>query len=367
MTSRINKLLRPGLQELSAYHVPASEGLIKLDAMENPYSLSAPLQQEWLEVLRTAKLNRYPDAAADELKQTIKGVLQLPQQCELMLGNGSDELIQLLSLAVLDAPARKSARPIVMAPEPSFVMYRHTAVVTGMDYLGVPLQSGNFALDMPAMLKALQKHQPEILYLAYPNNPTGNLFLWNHCQELIENAPGLVVIDEAYHPFAETSATHALVEYDHVLLLRTFSKLGLAGIRLGVLAGPLNWLQHFEKLRLPYNINVLTQLSARFACHHYDVFLQQSAQIRQQRSWMLKELKKLPVLQVFDSQANFILFRVPDGSSARLFENLIYLGVLIKNMDRSHPLLKDCMRVTVGTSEENKCFLTALEQSMRNL
>jgi histidinol-phosphate aminotransferase len=364
MISRINKLLRPGLRELSAYPVQASEGLIKLDAMENPYSLPAELQREWLRALGGVKLNRYPDAAATNLKQTIKRVMQLPQQSEVLLGNGSDELIQLLCLAILDAPSRKSGRPVVMAPEPGFVMYRQTAIAAGLNYIGVPLRADNFELDLPAMLNAVQQHQPELLFLAYPNNPTGNLFNLSDCRQLVECAPGLVVFDEAYHPFAETSAAAEVAEHSHVLLLRTFSKLGLAGIRLGLLAGSADWLQHFEKLRLPYNINVLTQLTAEFACRHYDVFLQQSSQIRQQRIWLTSELTKLTTIRTFASRANFVLFRLINGSADRVFEKLQKHGVLIKNLDKSHPLLKDCMRVTIGTAVENKKFLMALQQSI---
>lgn len=362
--ARVNKLLRRDLRELSAYAVQAGAGMVKLDAMENPYALPSELQQEWLKALSGASLNRYPDAAAAELKQSIKNAMQLPQNLDLILGNGSDELIQLLYLAVIDTPARKSGKPTVMAPEPGFAMYRQTAVATGLNYVGVPLLADSFDLDMPAMLNALERYRPELLFLAYPNNPTGNLFKWSDLQQLIEHAPGLVIFDEAYHPFAGHSAVSAAIEHDHVLLLRTFSKLGLAGIRLGLLAGSINWLQHFEKLRLPYNINVLTQLTAKFACRHYNAFLQQSAQILRQRKWLSGELDKITALKVYDSRANFILFRLLDKPAENVFRELLGRGVLIKNMDRSHPMLKDCMRVTVGTEGENKTFLAALKQSL---
>ncbi len=364
MASLENKLLRPALREMAAYHVPSSAGLIKLDAMENPYPLPDKIKKEWLKRLANASLNRYPDSAAKELKAGIKTSFELPASSDILLGNGSDELIQLLCLAVLDAPARKSGRAIVMAPEPGFAMYRQTAIASGLDYIGVPLKKDDFSLDVTAMLRALDQYKPEILFLAYPNNPTGNLFDWEDCLQIVQNAPGLVVFDEAYHPFAESTAASLMKDFDQLLLLRTFSKFGLAGIRLGVLAGSACWLKHINKLRLPYNVNVLTQLTAELACEYYHVFIEQSKRIREQRTWLYEELTKLHGLQVYKSMANFILFRVEQGTSDRVFNNLLDRRILIKNMNKSHSLLKDCLRVTIGTEDENLNFLQALTQSI---
>ncbi len=364
MVTRLNKLIRPTLREMQAYHVPSSAGLIKLDAMENPYPLPESLKKTWLHMLAEASLNRYPDAAAENLKSKLKATLALPGSCDLLLGNGSDELIQLLCLSVISAPVRKSDQSIIMAPEPGFAMYRQIALSTGLNFVGAPLQADSFSLDMPAMLQALERHQPEILFLAYPNNPTGNLFEQNECLQLIQSAPGLVVFDEAYHPFSQSTMAGILQEYEHVLLLRTFSKLGLAGIRLGVLAGPKRWLQQIDKLRLPYNINTLTQITAELACRHYDVFSEQAAKIRAQRELLQQELHHIAGLHVFESRTNFVLFRTKPGSADKVFNALLDHGLLIKNMNNTHPLLKDCLRVTVGTSEENSKFLQALEQSI---
>ena len=364
MVVRLNKLIRSALLEMTAYQVPSSTGLIKLDAMENPYPLPDEIKKTWLHMLAEASLNRYPDATAENLKTQIKATLALPESCDLLLGNGSDELIQLLCLAVISAPVRKSDQSIIMAPEPDFVMYRQIALTTGLKYVGVPLQAEGFSLDMPAMLQAMEQHQPEILFLAFPNNPTGNLFQRHDCLQLIKSAPGLVVFDEAYQPFAQATMAEILQEYEHVLLLRTFSKLGLAGIRLGVLAGSQTWLQQIDKLRLPYNLNTLTQITAELACRHYDVFSEQAATIRAQRELLQQQLHRIADLQVFESQANFVLFRVKTGNADKVFSSLLEYGVLIKNMNNSHPLLKDCLRVTVGTSEENEKFLQALEQSI---
>ncbi len=354
MNKSINDWIRPEIQQLSAYHVPDPGDTIKLDAMENPYQWDTALVEEWINVLRTAPLNRYPDPAAREVKQQLRAVMQVPDTMDMILGNGSDELIQMLALT-LNGEGR-----IMLAPEPSFVMYRLIAQVVGMQYIGVPLQADNFTLDMFAMLEAIETYQPALVFLAYPNNPTGNAFDALDIEAIIETASGLVVIDEAYAPFADNTFMSRLGEYPNLLVMRTVSKLGLAGLRLGLLAGPHEWLEQIEKTRLPYNINVLSQLSAVFALQHYTVLEKQTLQIRADRANLLERLNTIEGVQAWASQANFILFRVADAQA--VFDELKNQGVLIKGLHGSHPLLDNCLRVTVGTPEENQAFLQALTQ-----
>jgi histidinol-phosphate aminotransferase len=351
-------LLRPELRELSAYHVPDAQGLIKLDAMENPYGWPPDLVDAWLERLRPASLNRYPDPGARRLKARLRTAMAIPDTADLLLGNGSDELIQLLILAVA-GPGR-----VVLAPDPTFVMYRLVARYAGLDYVAVPLRAADFSLDRDALLAALDRHRPAVVFLSYPNNPTGNRFDPAVVRELIVAAPGLVVVDEAYLPFAEHSFLDSLAEFDNLLLLRTLSKLGLAGLRLGLLAGAPRWLAELDKLRLPYNINVLTQLSAEFALEHPALLLEQAARIRADRRALLAALNALPGLTAFASETNFILFRTPPGTADRLFAALRDSGILIKNLSSSGGLLRDCLRVTVGTPDENRAFLTALAAAL---
>jgi len=309
--------------------------------------------EDWLRTLRSVSVNRYPDPAAGEVAQRLRGAMDLPPAAGVLLGNGSDELIQLLALTV-GGPGR-----VVMAPEPSFVMYRMIAALTGMEYRGVPLVE-NFDLDLPAMLKAMERYQPALVFLAYPNNPTGNLFDPAMVRAIIEASPALVVVDEAYTAFAETSFLDHLHEYENLLILRTVSKLGLAGLRLGLLVGPRAWLQEVDKTRLPYNINVLTQVTAAFALRHFDVFEEQTAQIRRDRDALFDRLTDMGGIRVWPSRANFLLFRTAPGQARRVFEGLREGGILIKNLDGSHPQLADCLRVTVGTPAENGAFLEAL-------
>jgi histidinol-phosphate aminotransferase len=352
-TNRINRFIRPQLRELEAYPVPPAAGLIKLDAMENPYSWPDWLVNDWLNTLRGVALNRYPDPAARALKSRLRSVLEVPEAAQTILGNGSDELIQMIIQSVA-APGH-----VILAPEPTFAMYRQIAVVTGLDFQGVPLRE-DFALDADAMLDAITTHQPAVVFLAYPNNPTGNLFDREAIETVLSCAPGLVVLDEAYAPFADDSFMGDLGCCDNLLVLRTLSKLGLAGVRLGLLAGDADWLAEIEKTRLPYNISTLDQLTGEFALRHYAVFAEQAKIIRQQRGALLDRLQAQPGLEVYPSAANFILFRVPPGRGGAVFEGLKSSGILIKNLVGSAPSLTDCLRVTVGKPEENAAFVAAL-------
>ena len=351
----ISHWIRPEIRELSAYHVPDARGFIKLDAMENPYHWPDDKISEWLALLRTAELNRYPDPHAQPLKDRLREVMAVPADAALLLGNGSDELIQMIIMA-LSGEGRS-----VLSVEPGFVMYRMIAAFCNVDYIGVPLQE-DFSLDTEAVLGAIERHQPAVVFLAYPNNPTGNLFDRSDMLRIIEAAPGVVVVDEAYHAFADDSFMPLLNEYDNLLLMRTLSKMGLAGLRLGLLAGAPAWLNEFDKVRLPYNINILTQISADFALQHVAMLDVQTQQIKQERTSLFAQMQAMTALRVFPSQANFILFRVPTGKADTVFADLKAEGVLIKNMNKAGSLLRDCLRVTVGTAEENTAFLQALEK-----
>lgn len=353
---RVAHWVRTPVRELKAYAVPSAANLIKLDAMENPYPWSPELRAAWVEVLRDVSLNRYPDPRAQTLSAGLRDALAVPAGAELMLGNGSDELIQIILLA-LAQPGRA-----VLAPVPTFVMYELLATVAGMRFVGVPLRA-DFTLDRDAMLLAIAREQPAVVFIAYPNNPTGDVFPVADIEAIINASPGLVVIDEAYFAFAEHTFMARLAQYPQLVVMRTLSKQGLAGLRLGILAGHSAWLHEFDKIRLPYNINSLTQASAEFALRHRDVMDAQAAQIRRDRGELALALQALPGVQVYPSAANFILFRVP-GSASAVHARLIGAGVLIKNLDHAHPLLAGCLRVTVGTPAENTAFLQALRTAL---
>ena len=355
----VERWIRPEIRALSAYHVPPARGMIKLDAMENPYGWPDEVVAAWLERLRAVELNRYPDPAATELREALRRSLGLGDGIDLLFGNGSDELIQMIAMTLAE-PGR-----VVLAPEPSFVMYRMIATFTGMAYAGVPLVETDYALDRDAMLEAIAAHEPAVIFLAYPNNPTGNLFDDAAIEAILDAAPGLVVIDEAYAPFAEASWLGRLGDHPNLVVMRTLSKLGLAGLRLGLLAGHPAWLGQFDKVRLPYNVGVLNQASAAFALEHEALFVEQTARIRAERARLFDALGRLPGIVPLPSRANFILLRVPPGRAGELFAALKEAGVLVKSLDGSSPLLADCLRVTVGRPEENDALLAALAQAVR--
>jgi histidinol-phosphate aminotransferase len=352
--------IRPEIQKLSAYHVPPAEGLIKLDAMENPYTWSDELLDEWMQTLRVTSVNRYPDPAGTHLRERLMEVMLVPQGQGVLLGNGSDELIQIIAMAV------SGTDRVVMAPQPSFVMYQMIATFVAMRFVPVPLQAADFSLDMDAMLSAIEEHHPAVIFLAYPNNPTGNHWGRSDLERIIEAAPGLVVVDEAYSPFAADSFMASLGQYPNLLVMRTLSKLGLAGLRLGYLCGPQDWLEQFDKVRMPYNINTLTQVSAELALRYGEFFQQQAEVIKLDRMGLLEDLQTLPGVDVFPSDANFILFRVPAGKAQVIHQALMQQGILIKLLSGGDTMLVDCLRVTVGTRVENQAFITALRTIIGN-
>ncbi len=359
--SLTDNIIRADVRALSAYHVPDASGFVKLDAMENPYTLPVSLQHELGKRLGALALNRYPVPTYAGLKAAIRDKLGVPAGFDVILGNGSDELISIVSVACAKPGAT------VLAPVPGFVMYAMSARLAGLEFVGVPLQA-DLSLDVEAMLEAVRAHRPAITYLAYPNNPTGNLFDADAMLAILREVgdSGVVVVDEAYQPFADDSFMPRLPEFANLVVMRTVSKLGLAGIRLGYMsaAGPL--LEEFDKVRPPYNVNVLTEATAAFMLEHAEVLDAQAAAICAERQRIAVQMAALPGVTVFPSAANFILLRIdrPGLTGTQVFERLLAQKVLVKNVGKMHALLDNCLRVTVSTPAENAQLLAALESSL---
>lgn len=351
---RIARLIRQDVQSMHAYAIQDSRGMVKLDAMENPHRLPPHLRRALGERLGELALNRYPGARIHELRGALARYARMPAGFGLMLGNGSDELISLLAMAC-DVPGAS-----ILAPLPGFVMYEMSARLQGLRFIGVDL-TPDFELDERAMLEAIEREKPSIIYLAYPNNPTANLWDDTVIEKIVEAAPGLVVFDEAYQPFASRSYIDRVARHPHVLLMRTLSKFGLAGVRLGYMMGPEALIAEIDKLRPPYNISVLNCETALFALENEAEFAAQAADLRAQRARLQQALGEMGV-KYWPSDANMILIRVADA--ARTFDGMKARGVLIKNISTMHPLLANCLRLTVGTADENTQMLAALQASL---
>ncbi|MES2281323.1 MAG: histidinol-phosphate transaminase [Pseudomonadota bacterium] len=355
LAPNLKKLIRQDVQSMHAYAIQDSAGMVKLDAMENPHRLPAALQAHLGQRLGALALNRYPDGRVNDLRKALADYAQMPEGFDLMLGNGSDELISLLAMAS-DVEGGS-----ILAPLPGFVMYGMSAQLQGLKFIGVPL-TADFELDEAAMLAAIEEHQPSIIYIAYPNNPTANLWDDAVIEKIVNAAPGLVVFDEAYQPFSSKSYINHIAQHGHVLLMRTMSKFGLAGVRIGYMIGPKALIAEIDKVRPPYNISVLNYECALFALEHEAEFALQARDVVEQRAQLMLSLEALKGVKSWKSDANMILIRVPDA--AKTFDGMKARKVLVKNVSKMHPLLANCLRLTVGTADENAEMLAALKESL---
>lgn len=352
--SILSQLIRPEIQAETAYHVAdVPSSFIKLDAMEFPYRFPEKLQQQLGKALSAVKINRYPNPAACGLQQLLRETFAIPPDAQIALGNGSDELIQLLTMLLAKPKAK------MLALEPGFVMYRRNAALFGMEFVGIPLND-DFGMDLPAVLAALETHRPALVFLAYPNNPTGTVFGREAVSAVIEAAPGVVVVDEAYGAFSGDSFLPWAGSMEKLVVMRTLSKIGFAGLRLGYACGHPGLMGELAKITPPYNMNQLSLTAAKFALGHYGWIAEKIGILKLEREKLAQGLAKLPGVRVFASEANFITVRFPDA--AAVFAELYRRGVLVKNLHGGHPYLKQCLRITVGTPEQNLYVLNVLRQ-----
>ena len=359
LAERINLVIRQDVQSRDRYAVQDSAGLVKLDAMENPFSLPQALQHALGERLGRVAINRYPTVCVRQVIDALSAHVGLPAGCSMMLGNGSDELISLLAMAC-DVPGA-----CIVAPVPGFVMYAMSAQLQGLRFVGVPLTS-EFELDEAAMLQAIEVERPAIVYIAYPNNPTANLWDERAIERIVDavgrQGRGVVVFDEAYQPFSSRTWMERVGQHEHVLVMRTLSKFGLAGVRLGYMVGAAALVAEIDKLRPPYNVSALNAEAALFAMEHADEYARQAVILRAERERLQAALKGITPVHAYPSEANMILIRMPDAK--RAFEGMKRRGVLVKNVSGLHPLLANCLRITVGTPQENELMLEALKASL---
>ena len=357
MNKKIINFFREDINSLSEYEVLDSKNMIKLDAMENPYDIEVKLEmdinQNWQE---NVNLNRYPDADCQNLKKNLLKNYSLNEDYDFIVGNGSDELIQIIFHAFL------KPENIVLLPKPSFSMYKKIAQVVGLRFEEVLLKD-NFALDINLMLKKIEELNPALIFLAYPNNPTGNLWDKEDIKKILLKANGLVIIDEAYEAFSGKSFIGQLKDFDNLLIMRTLSKIGFAGIRLGYLFGQKYIIRELNKLRLPFNINSVSQTMSHIYFKNNSFFSAQAEEIIKNREYLQDEMTKIEHIKVYKSKTNFILFKVLKNSADQIFNDVLSDKILIKNMTET-PGLENCLRVTVGTREECDLFIQSLKNSL---
>ena len=346
------RTLRADVRALRAYHVGDAAGCIKLDAMESPYELPPDLREEIARAVRDTPLNRYPDADLAGLQQQVREAFGIPAAAGVLFGNGSDELIHLLiQAACMPGDA-------VLSPWPSFVYFEMAARQSHARFVGVPL-AADLSLDLPALLAAIEREQPKVVFLAMPNNPTGGLWPDQAVEAVLAATPGLVVVDEAYQPFAGRTWMPRVLDHPNLAVLRTVSKIGLAGLRFGYLAAHPAWTAELDKVRPPYNIDVLTRAILPVLLRRRQVLDEQAARIRAEREPLARLLAALPGATVYPSAGNFLLVRLP-GRGQAVHQALKTRKILVRSFDGAHPLLADCLRISVGAPHENQALVAAL-------
>lgn len=345
----IEQWLRSDIKNIDAYHVPVSKDMIKLDAMESPFGVPEDLKVEFLKCIEQSEVNRYPEADPSPLKDTLRSLMDIPDEFGILLGNGSDELIQLLALAC-------SKDDLIMSFEPSFVMYELVSKYVNLEYFGVQLDS-NFDINLSDALLIIEREKPKIIFIAYPNNPTGNCFDYDAIIEIIKSTNSMVILDEAYYAYSDKSFLSEISNFPNLLVLRTISKIGFAGLRLGLLIGDQETITQLNKLRLPYNINALTQTSANFLLQDKQRIINNAQIIIEERRRLAHELSLFSKFKVYPSQTNFILVHSEDAHS--LHTALKQNGILIKGFPKGSKL-SDFIRISVSEPVENNILIDAI-------
>ncbi|MBI4385047.1 MAG: histidinol-phosphate transaminase [Nitrospinae bacterium] len=348
-------LVRDKVKKLKAYKVENYDCDIKLHANENPFSPPAELMESFRKSLEDFKLNRYPDPHCNGLKRILSQRWRTPPET-LVVGNGSDELIQLILQIFCDMG------DAVAFPDPTFAMYSIIAEGMGLKPVVHPLDE-NWDFKADEFLGAVEKHDPKILFFSFPNNPTGNCFSPEEIKKTIERFRGIVVVDEAYYDFSKKTFIHDIRGHNNLIVLRSLSKIGLAGLRVGYgVADPLI-IDQINKVRLPYNSNTVSQTFSEKVLGNFSQVQEQIDTIIQERERLVRALSKIKSLKVYPSASNFILFRM-EHDAGTVFKKLMDKGILIRDLS-SHPRLKGCLRVTVGSRDENDQFLLQIENLTR--
>ncbi|NCO67078.1 MAG: histidinol-phosphate transaminase [Nitrospirae bacterium CG_4_10_14_0_8_um_filter_41_23] len=338
----IKNFVKAGIRSLSAYEVKEIPCKVKLDANESPYGFKGLLK-----ALKFIKTNRYPDPEARFLKKFISRDFGVKPE-NILHGNGSDELIYYL-ITTFGGP--------VLFPIPTFSMYGIISQALGEKRIAIPLEK-EFDLDLEKILKAIKNQKPKLIFLSSPNNPTGNCFSSDRILKIIEVSNGIVIVDEAYQPFASDKGFMPMLkDYKNIVIMRTLSKIGLAGLRVGFLIADEEIINEVNKVRLPFNLNSLSQAAAVEVLKNKKVLKSCIKSITSERGRLFGEMAKIKGIKPYPSEANFILFRIKEPD--KIYKGLLKKGILVRNMSG---VVNNCLRVTVGTPEENMGFIKVLKE-----
>lgn len=349
MSTDKNSRVSSNIKAISSYTVPQIECSVKLDGNESPYEPDNGFKDKIENELSKVKLNRYPDPNLNLIRSKLAEIYSFPEK-GIILGNGSDEIIQML----ITVFTGKSG--IVLMPKPTFSMYKLSSLAQKKEVIESKLDK-NFDINFDDFKNIIFKYDPDLIFLATPNNPTGNSFSKDKIVAILESTDAIVVVDEAYFDYSKISYLDYTKEFDNLMILRTMSKIGFASIRLGMLFGNPDLVAELNKARMPYNINSLTQTILKVVLESRNLIDEKIDVVIEERKKLEIELKKIPALKVYPSDANFFLVKVDDADF--LFNELVKRDILIRNLN-SNGVLKNCVRITVGSSLENKKLLSAL-------
>jgi len=347
--SLLESRVKEGIRKLSAYSVPHFDAACKLDGNESPFHLPSDVASQVEKALSAVEVNRYPNPEALAIREIISRTSDFPLD-GILLGNGSDEFIGMLITTFCGGSGS------ILIPVPTFSMFGITGTALGVHVLESPLD-GKFDIEIEPFLDIIEREDPDLIFLASPNNPTGNVFSEEKIRSVIDRSRGVVVVDEAYSDFSGHTFLPDVKEHENLIILRTLSKVGFAGLRLGILYGREELAREINKVRYPYNINSLTQAAAEVVLENHEFVNENIQLIIRERDRVYKALTGMEGIETYPSDANFILFKVGDADA--VFGGLIDRGVLIRNFNRPGRL-ENCMRVTIGTPDENDRFLSAV-------
>ena len=351
--------IKPEVRAISAYTLTEYEHEIKINQNENPFEIPQELKEEVLDVVRKRPWGRYPDFVQTRLAQKLAEHVGWTKD-GILVGNGSNELIQATLMVSVGPGAR------VVIPTPTFTLYQLLSRILGAEVIEVMLKADDYTFDVPAIERAVSKEKADVVIVCSPNNPTGGVMAPEDVERILRGTDALVIVDEAYQQFSETTCVPLLKQYENLIVLRTFSKaFSLAGLRIGYLMAQPEVASEIAKAKLPYNLNFFSEEAAIKTLEHWPIVQERVEVLKAQRAAVYERLKRMDGVKVTPSQANFLLFETPFGPG-QIFLKLVDRGVLVRDVSK-YPMLSRALRVSIGTEEENRRFLNGLEDALQEL